>query len=795
LKVSNPPPNSTYKYKVGGTLSPDDPAYIYVKRQADQELYKNLQEGEFCYVLNSRQMGKSSLCVRTMRRLQTKNMSCALIDIIEISDQDATPDQWYMGFLRRLLMDFEISKKINLQSWWREQEGLPRLQKLSLFIEKVLLVNVPGDKIFIFLDEIDWIISLDYSLDDFFTLLRFCYNQRAKNPAYNRIVFALFGVATPSSLIRDKSRILLNIGKAIELTGFKIQEAEPLAKGLGEKADNPLVVLREILHWTGGQPFLTQKLCQLIADSEFPIVAGSERERIEKLVRSQLIENWESESQDNQRHFRTIRDRILLNQPPYRVPLLKRYQNLLQKGKVTTNDSVIDMELRLSGLVVKKQEHLEVYNRIYQELFTRKWVIRQLKILQPNPPVWTVLLASLVIAAFLIGVRELGILQVWEFRAFDQLLRLRPPEKPDPRILVVEVTDSHLNEYGNPIPDAILAQAIETLESYQPLVIGLDIFRDRPVEPGHSKLAYHWQHNDHLIALCSVSNAEDPNKPGISPPQEVPANRIGFSDVIVDPDGVVRRHLLFMDIEADSPCLTRFSLSFRLAERYLQAKGIKPQNTPENHLKLGDRVFQPLEGRTGFYRWEQLGGYQLLLNYRSAKTVARRVKLTDILNAQIQPNSVKDRIILIGKTAPTDSDDFPTPYSAGQWLHPEMRGVIIQAQMVSQILTAVLDKRPLLEFLPLWGEVIWIWGWSLVGGLVAWRIQSGIRLAVVGGSAISTLYGICFVFLLQGISMPLVPSGLALIMTGGGVVIYAVYRNSTVTDCWRPLESEKESEQ
>jgi WD40 repeat protein len=324
-------------------------------------------------------MGKSSLRVRAMHRLQAQGMSCASIDMTSLGS-NVSQQQWYSGIITQLFLGFNLTGKINLKAWLREREELPPIQRLGQFIEEVILVNCPGKKIFIFIDEIDKVISLDFSLDDFFSLIRFCYNQRAENPQYNRLTFALFGVATPSDLIREKTQTSFNIGVAIELTGFTAEEVQPLELGLKDIAENPRTVLKAVLDWTGGQPFLTQKLCQTIVAANALIPAGYEAEIVEKLVRDRIIENWES--QDEPVHLKTIRDRLLVNEQRAGA-LLGLYQQILQQGFIEADGSPEQSELRLSGLVVKRDGKLQAYNPIYQAVFDRAWVDKQLEKLRP----------------------------------------------------------------------------------------------------------------------------------------------------------------------------------------------------------------------------------------------------------------------------------------------------------------------------------------------------------------------------------------------------------------------------
>ncbi len=363
------------EYQLGGSLPEEAPSYVV--RKADFDFYQGLKERMLCYVLNSRQMGKSSLQVRTMSKLEREGFACVAFDMTELCVNQVTEDEFYSGFVSHLAS--ELNLDIDLQNWWYEHSFIQPSLRLSKFVEEVLL-QLPQD-IVIFIDEIDILLNFNFK-NDFMAFIRSCYHKRIEKRSLNRLTFALLGTATLEELFQDKNYIndtYFQIQhRAIELTGFQLHEVEPLQKSLTTVADNPSLVMQEILLWTGGQAFLTQWVCQLISTSGLRIFEGEEAKSVSWIVRSRIIENWLL--QDNQQHFYTIKDRIINNKiPAYK--LLQLYQKILHYGNISADDSPEVLQLYLSGLVKEHDGKLEIYNRIYKSVFDDTWVAKELQVL------------------------------------------------------------------------------------------------------------------------------------------------------------------------------------------------------------------------------------------------------------------------------------------------------------------------------------------------------------------------------------------------------------------------------
>jgi CHASE2 domain-containing sensor protein/tRNA A-37 threonylcarbamoyl transferase component Bud32 len=401
----------------------------------------------------------------------------------------------------------------------------------------------------------------------------------------------------------------------------------------------------------------------------------------------------------------------------------------------------------------------------------------------------TILIASVGVTVFIAGIRDLRWLQPWELRVYDQMLRSRPEKASDRRILLVTITEADIKRVKWPLSDATINQLLDKLESYQPRVIGLNIYRDLPVEPGYKQFADRLSRQNNIIATCGFSTLENPE---IAPPPTVPEKRVGFNDLIADEnDNIVRRSLLFAHSD-DKKCKTTTSFAALLAINYLQKQGIKTSFTNEQ-MQIGKTLFPTLKSNSGSYEHLDAAGYQIMLNYRHPNHFANKVTLTEVLNNQVNANFVKDRLVIIGTTAASIEKGFYTPYSALPNQPARMPSVYIHAQIASQMMSAVLDGEPLIWYLPQWAEYVCIWCASLVGAAVAWRLRHPLALVIVGVTILSSLGGFCYVLFLQAGWIPVIPQALALVISGVSVMAYTTYQTQQKTKLII-LEVEKQEE-
>ncbi|MEA5570511.1 CHASE2 domain-containing protein [Calothrix sp. UHCC 0171] len=394
-----------------------------------------------------------------------------------------------------------------------------------------------------------------------------------------------------------------------------------------------------------------------------------------------------------------------------------------------------------------------------------------------------ILVSSLVSTLFIAGIRFLGLLSPIELFAFDMLMRIRMPEKPDDRLLIVTVTPEDIQaqdaepRFGS-LSDTTLSKVLQKLEQHQPVAIGLDIYRDYPSRK--PELIQQLQ-SQRLIGICKRPDAKD-DPTGTLPPPEIKESRLGFSDFVQDDDGIIRRHLLFMTPNTTSRCTAAYAFNTQLAFRYLYTQGIKPEFTPEGNIKLRQKVFSSIENRTGGYQSIDASGSQVLLNYRAMsdpQAIAQRVTLKDIFSNKVNPKAIQNRIVLIGIADLSAGDYWSTPYGAGS--SHKIPGVLVHAHMLSQILSYVLDERPLLWVWSSFGELGWIASWALFGGFIAWRFHRLMIMGIVLLTSVIILSLTCFIFINYGGWIPLVAPAIALLLTNGAVVLVILSNNQYAT--------------
>ncbi len=386
---------------------------------------------------------------------------------------------------------------------------------------------------------------------------------------------------------------------------------------------------------------------------------------------------------------------------------------------------------------------------------------------------WALLLMPPSVALLVIGLRSLGWLQSGEWMAYDQFMRLRPPAPLDPRITIVGIEESDLQYLRRwPITDDVLANLLQKIKDQKPSAIGLDLYRDFPVEKGYPKLAQVFKSTPHLIGIEKRGNHQGLGRVSPSPILKA-LGQTASNDFILDGDGKLRRGLLYWTNGDDS----QEFLALRLALIHLETQGIRPDENSE-WLKLGQATFRPFEKNDGSYINADAGNYSQILNYRGAKGRFQRVSLQSVLKGTIAPNTFTNRIVLIGTTTDSIKDEFYTPYSGNTITTPDrMYGVEAHAQITSQILSAALGDR---SGIKVWNdplELLWIALWAMAGAVV-WRLRSP-SLAILSLVGLESLLGVgSYLLFLQGWWIPVVPPAMALALTAVAITGYIAQQES-----------------
>ena len=780
-------------YTVGGTVQAGNG--IYIPRQADEELFELCCAAKFAYVLTARQMGKSSLMIRTAERLEAEGTHSVIIDLTSLGTQ-VTVEAWYLGLLT--IMGGQLDLETDIVEWWNAKSHLGVTQRLIMFFKEILLAEIKGSVV-VFVDEIDTTLSLDFT-DDFFAAIRHLYTSRAREPDLHRLSFILIGVATPSDLIRDPQRTPFNIGQQVDLTDFTFEEALPLSDGLGLQKETAESAIQQILEWTSGHPYLTQRICQELSHRLSSARKNSGHDYLNTLNIAAVVHDLFlgiKSQQDN--NLRFIRD-MLTRRATSLVDVLTTYREIVQAKNPVYDDeqSLIKSHLKLSGVVHRQNNQLQVRNLIYEKVFNEKWIKENFPILLP--PLRPSFAVGIVTAISIGTIRALGLLQGAKLVSFDAMMKVRPSEPMDEHIIIVGINNYDLDQMGietepgsgtgnqhnlreKRISNQTISDLLEKLYQHNPSAVGLNVFvgPDQYERLHYSRLVETLETRKNFFLINKIL---PPNT--VFPPKEISQRvmeqQVAFSDIPMDSDNLIRRAFLGAYLPDNTPTEVNdnpFVLAFpmRLANMYLNAKGYGLENYPRDPKTISFRssesgkytaLFRLRPNFSRYTGYSDIADSQILLNPRVSKSPFHVVSLHEVMTDQINPRILEGKIVLIGFL---DDDSFKLPVStisSKLTMSSEkpglMSGVEFQAHATSQIVNAVLEGRNLVrisyEF-----EYLWISGWSLIGGIAGWYFQKSWQFLQTIFLSLPALYTCCHLALIfLGLWLPLVPPILSFIV-------------------------------
>jgi CHASE2 domain-containing sensor protein len=361
---------------------------------------------------------------------------------------------------------------------------------------------------------------------------------------------------------------------------------------------------------------------------------------------------------------------------------------------------------------------------------------------------------SAIATGITLAAKSLGWLQPLELAIYDRSIQSRPIEPTDPRLLIVTLTDEDVRTQrrqtaSGSISDSALVKLLQILVPAQPKAIGLDIYRD--FETKLPTLKSQLADNDRLFTICKRPDLQH-DRTGVAPAAEAPPEAVGFSDFVQDYDGAVRRQLIAMDPESTSQCQAGNAFSSLLAMRYLADLKLPIQFT-QTGLQVGNRSISPLAENAGGYAAQDAQGLQVMINYRrTTQGIAQTITLQQALSGQLPAATIKDRIILIGSVNPSSNDFWATPFGSG--FPQKQPGVFIHAQMVSQIISAVQDNRPLLDPVTFPQLIMFSIASATIGGAIAFVPKRSVQWLLFG-STIVIIYGTAWLCLTLGLWLPI----------------------------------------
>ncbi|EAZ88807.1 CHASE2 domain-containing protein [Crocosphaera chwakensis] len=555
------------------------------------------------------------------------------------------------------------------------------------------------------------------------------------------------------------------LANGLKLGIFNSCDGLGLGRELASLSIPQIIVMREAIPDVVAQNFLKMFLRSFSGGKTFYLAVREARERLQGLESEFPCASWLPVICQNptetsfswpqlQKYPDTIQTKnIVQSSDTIQTQPTAKNQNTVESLDTIQNQNTVKLSNTIKTQDTAKTQPSRVLEKFYKFRLTR------------------LLLMSIPLTLVVMGVRWLGLLQSMELKAFDMLMRQRPSESADSRLLIIGMDEKDISQYGHPLPDDKLAQLINTINAHQPAVIGIDIFRNIPVpsktSPGYQQLSQTLQNSDNVIAICSSGNGSETQS--IAPPPQISKQQVGFVDLYDDKqptngqDDTVRRYLLSRSaslLEVPSRCQTSYSFALQLAYRYLDAQGISGVPNEDKNWQFGSVIFKRLRNRSGGYQRLNDRGNQLFINYRNTPQIAKQIPIRSILDGHFDLLRIRDRIVLIGVTAASVNDSHDTPLG-------EIRGIYIHSHVISEMISAVKDERPLLWSWPQWGDMLWIWVWSLTGGIIVWKVRRPLYKGIGISVAVVVLWGVCWFILLQGGWVPFVPSILAMVIMVG----------------------------